>query len=467
MSKCLTLAEFERLSSGQLEEREEGTLRTHLETCETCRIAFQQYQRSQSSATFGDMPTETITTPPQPNVVDDTSPAAKIAKHFPKIEGYRIVGIIGQGGMGIVYRAVQTRLNRTVALKVLPAIVGTASPSAVSRFRREARAAARLHHTNIVPIYDFGESRDAYYCAMELIIGQPLNVLVRRFAEQSIGQVGPTRLAGALHTAMTDSREAAAVVVLEPGSVDEPPSSITSSSTGHGRPYYQQVARWMADAADALHYAHGEGIVHRDVKPANLILSTDGRIMVADFGLAKVVDDESLTLTGSFLGTLRYISPEQAMAKRVRVDHRTDIYSLGATMYELLCFQPAFPGDDDKEVLGAIIARDPAGPRKIDHHVPPELETICLKTLEKSPDARYATARALAEDLRCYIHDLPIRATRPGLVRRLFKFTRRHKAAVIAVVAVVLLVGTGTFSVRQWSHRRDADINAAIESGIS
>ncbi len=467
MSRCLSLAEIERLSSGELAEGEEGALRSHLETCETCRIAFEQYRSSQASANDGEVASKTVTTPPRPEDVDDTSPAAKVAQHFPKIDGYRIVGIVGQGGMGIVYRAVQTRLNRTVALKVLPAIVGTASPSAVTRFRREATAAARLHHTNIVPIYDFGESRDAYYCAMELITGQALNVLIRRFAEQNIGHVGPTRLATALHTAIADPKETATSPEPESDSVDEPPSSIASSSTGRGRPYYQQVARWMADAADALHYAHGEGIVHRDVKPANLILSTDGRIMIADFGLAKVVDDESLTLTGSLLGTLRYISPEQAMAKRVRVDHRTDIYSLGATMYELLCFQPAFPGDDDKEILGAIIARDPAGPRKVDHQVPPELETICLKTLEKSPEARYATARALAEDLRCYINDLPIRAKRPGLARRLMKFTRRHKAAVVAVVAVVLLAGAGAVCVKLWRDGREADIKAFIESGIA
>ena len=404
---------------------------------------------------------------------EDTSPKGKIAKHFPKIEGYRIAGVLGQGGMGIVYHAVQTKLNRAVALKVLPAIVGTASPSAVSRFRREATAAARLHHTNIVPIYDFGESRDSYYYAMELISGQPLNVLVRRFGEQNIGAVGPSRLAHAVHSAMMDTPAGLPEAGMDSRPGDESSGNIGSSTAGRGRPYYQQVARWMADAADALHYAHGEGVIHRDIKPSNLILSIDGRIMIADFGLAKLVGEESVTLTGSLLGTLRYISPEQAMAKRVRVDHRTDIYSLGAAMYELLCFQPAFPGDDDKEILGAIISRDPVRPRKVEHHVPHELETICLKTLEKSPDARYSSARGLAEDLRRYIHDLPIVAKRPGVVRRLFKFVRRHRAPVIAVVALVILVASALILVRvraelarERAERKAAEVLALCESGM-
>lgn len=174
-----------------------------------------------------------------------------------------------------------------------------------------------------------------------------------------------------------------------------------------------------------------------------------------------------MTMTGAFLGTLRYVSPEQAMTGRVRVDHRTDIYSLGATMYELLCFQPAFPGTDEKEVLGAILAREPTPPRKIHHAVPPELETICLKCLEKLPDARYANARGLADDLRRYINDLPIVAKPPGPITRVGKFVRRRKAPVIAVTAVVLLLFTGTFLVRARTANRKAQIRAKAESAVS
>ncbi|MEK7731658.1 MAG: serine/threonine-protein kinase, partial [Planctomycetota bacterium] len=384
-----------------------------------------------------------------------------------------ILGLLGQGGMGIVYRAVQAKLNRTVALKVLPAIMGAGNPNAVSRFRREAMAAARLHHTNIVPIHDFGESRDAYYYAMDLIVGQPLNTLIRRLADQHAASASPTRLAEMLRDGSREISPIDREELSSRSSVDESSTNIGSGSTGRGRAYYQQVARWMADAADALHYAHGQGIIHRDIKPANLILSHDGRIMVADFGLAKTVDEASVTMTGALLGSLRYVSPEQAMAKRVRVDHRTDIYSLGATLYELLCFQPAFPGSDEKEILGAIIARDPAAPRKIAPTVPSELDTICMKTLEKSPDARYATARALGEDLRRYIQDLPITAKRPGIAKRVVKFVKRRKAPVIAVTAVVLLCAAGLLIVHEQKARREANrqqlvaqIAALRESGM-
>ncbi|MFQ5589735.1 MAG: protein kinase [Phycisphaerae bacterium] len=399
-----------------------------------------------------------------PDAEESTSPAAKAARHLPRIEGYRISGVLGQGGMGIVYQAVQVKLGRAVALKVLPAIVGSASPVAVSRFRQEATAAAKLHHTNIVPIYDYGESQDAYYYAMELISGQPLNTLIRRFAQRELQSASTRRLAEVLHEVLNEPTSSQAEWTGDTESSGSLPA-IMASSTGRGRPYYLQVARWMADAADALHYAHSEGIIHRDIKPANLILSADGRIMIADFGLARDVGAGSFTMTGALVGTLRYISPEQAMAKRVRVDHRTDVYSLGATMYELLCFEPAFPGDDEKEVLGAIIARDPVHPRKIVQAVPHELETICLKTLEKSAASRYETARTLADDLRRYLHDLPIVATRPGPLKRAVKFARRRKALVAAVCASILLSATAVFWVRAETRRGKAELQALIERG--
>ncbi len=438
MSSCpgdLLLAQYSR---GQLGPAEAAQVRTHLEFCQTC---LSMLERAESPVERPPDHTVSVSPshPPLPDPGDDgSSPAARAAAHYPRIEGYRITGVLGQGGMGIVYRAVQTNLNRVVALKVLPAMVGAASPAAVARFRREATAAARLHHTNIIPIYDFGESRDAYFYAMELITGQPLNVLIQHLSKSDASTAPAHRLAEILYAA-TSGTVPPPPLGGSDGSHSSDRSGITTS-TGRGRFYFQQIARWMADAADALHYAHGQSIIHRDIKPGNLILSTDGRIMMADFGLAKSGEEESMTITGSLLGTVRYLSPEQAMAKRIPVDHRTDIYSLGATLYELLCFQPAFPGTDDKQVLAAIITREPAAPRKIMHAVPSELETICLKCLEKSPEARYATAKALADDLRCYLADMPIVAKRPGLIGRAVKFVRRRKAPVIAVTAGVLLV---------------------------
>ena len=458
MSLCLSNLDFVAYDAGMLDASRATAIREHLTSCTNCSSSYERF-RNQVAQTI-EAPSShppkfvgSIAPPAAPPQADDDA-----SRHYPKIDGYRILGLLGQGGMGIVYRAVQAKLNRTVALKVLPAIMGAGNPNAVARIRREAMAAARLHHTNIIPIHDFGESRDAYYYAMDLIVGQPLNTIIRRLADQHAVSASPTRLAEMLRDG---SREISPIDMAElasRSSADESSTNVGSSSTGRGRAYYQQVARWMADAADALHYAHGQGIIHRDIKPANLILSFDGRIMVADFGLAKTVDEASVTMTGALLGSLRYVSPEQAMAGRVRLDHRTDIYSLGATLYELLCFQPAFPGSDEKEILGAIIARDPAAPRKIAPTVPSELNTICMKTLEKSPEARYATAKALGEDLRRFIQDLPISAKRPGIAKRIGKFVKRHKAPVIAVTAVVLLATLSVVLVHEQKARREADV---------
>lgn len=448
MAGCATLSEFERLDGGLLDKARERAMREHLASCDACRVAYERYKQDQAflaeaKCALGEASDSRHWTQTA------SSSTGRVRKDAtPEIEGYRITGVLGQGGMGIVYRAVQTKLNRSVALKVLPAMVGAASPTAVSRFRREATAAARLHHTNIVPIYDFGECHDAYYYAMELITGQPLNVVIKRFSEENAAGASPAQLAGLLMTITSETAGTPPPSVTVSGTVaEEPPTMAGASSGGRGRLYYRQVARWMADAADALHYAHSQGIIHRDIKPANLILSADGRIMIADFGLAKSVDEDSVTMTGSLLGTVRYLSPEQAMARRIPVDHRTDIYSLGATMYELLCFAPAYPGSDDKQVLSWIITRDPTPPRKIASSVPPELETICLKALEKAPEARYATSRAFADDLRRYTHDLPIVAKRPGAVARGMKFVRRHKIPVIAGALILAVSAVGSVAV--------------------
>ncbi|MGD2109978.1 MAG: serine/threonine-protein kinase, partial [Phycisphaerae bacterium] len=375
------------------------------------------------------------------NVVRDRPVSGAGPAAVPSIDGYEIEGVLGQGGMGIVYRAKQTKLQRVVALKVLPAIVGSANPAAVERFRREATAAASLHHTNIVPIYDFGESRDAYYYAMELIDGLPLDEVIQRLSTIAAPSASIIDLASMLQemistASVADSQSEAN----ERGPERSASPGRGSSSTGRDRAYFRHIARWIADAAEALQYAHNHSIIHRDIKPSNLIVTVEDRIMIADFGLAKSTDEHSITMTGALMGSLRYMSPEQAMAKRVHVDHRTDVYSLGATLYELLTLRPAFPGGDDKRVLGAIISREPTAPRKINSSVPKELETICLKTLEKSPDARYDTARALGEDLRSYINDQPITARRPSLATRALRYARRHGEALTAAAFALFVV---------------------------
>lgn len=439
MSLCLSNLDFVAYDDGMLDASRAAGVREHLKICDTCRSAFERFhnqpaQTIESPASRWPVLEGSIPSPaPSPTGPDDA------VRHYPKIDGYRILGVLGQGGMGIVYRAEEIGLDRIVALKVLPAIV--ADRTAVALFEREAKAAARMHHIHIVPVYHFGESHDGPYYAMELIDGKPLNELIIAFARQNISTASPARLATLLKQNTTGTPLARDDENADETIVSSSSGVISSSSTGRGRAYFLQVAHWMADAADALHYAHGQDITHRDIKPGNMILSTDGRIMITDFGLAKCKSDQSLSVVGVLRGAIRYMSPEQAMAGHVRIDHRTDIWSLGATMYELLTFVPAFPGTDSKEVLAAIITKDPTPPRKIAHAVPSALETICLKALEKSPDDRYATARALAEQLWRYINDLPI--DRTGLVRRIIKFIKRHKAPVIAATAVVMLSAMG------------------------
>ena len=199
-------------------------------------------------------------------------------------------------------------------------------------------------------------------------------------------------------------------------------------------------------AAEALEHAHSLGVIHRDIKPSNLLVDVRGNLWITDFGLAQMESGATLTMTGDILGTLRYMSPEQALAKRVLVDHRTDIYSLGVTLYELLTLQPAFPADDRHELLRQIAFEEPKPPRRVNKAIPAELETIVLKAMAKNPAERYATAQELADDLRRFLADEPIRARRPNVLQRMRKWSRRHRAIVTtacAVAACALLIGTG------------------------
>jgi serine/threonine protein kinase/Flp pilus assembly protein TadD len=338
---------------------------------------------------------------------------------------FRIIREVGRGGMGIVYEAEQLSLGRRVALKVLP-FAATLDPRHLQRFHNEARAAAGLHHTNIVPVYGVGNERGVHYYAMQFIEGRTLADLIAEQRREAVRQV-PT----------TD--EAAAAT---PSASTVRPAAQATSAAPRDAAYFRRAAAWGIQAAEALDCAHGLGVVHRDVKPANLLVDGAGRLWVTDFGLAQVQSDARLTMTGDLMGTLRYMSPEQALAKRVVIDHRTDLYSLGATLYELLTLGPAFAGADRQELLRQIAFEEPKPPRRLNRAVPMELETIVLKALEKDPAERYATAQELADDLRRFQEDRPIRARRASVVQRLRKLARRHRAAVGAG-AVCLLVALG------------------------
>jgi serine/threonine protein kinase len=342
---------------------------------------------------------------------------------------FRIVREVGRGGMGIVYEAEQISLGRRVALKVLP-FAATLDPRQLQRFHNEARAAASLDHPHIVHVHAVGCERAVHFYAMQFIDGQTLAATIADLRQRS-GRPVPT-----------EQQPTTPHVHGQPA----PPSAETApraaASTERVRPdraHFRRVAEWGAQAAEALDHAHQLGIVHRDVKPANLLVDGRGGLWVTDFGLAHIQSDSRLTMTGDLVGTLRYMSPEQALAQRVVIDHRTDVYSLGATLYELLTLEPAFRGNDRQELLRQIAFEEPRAPRRINKAIPAELETIVLKAMEKNPADRYATAKNLAEDLRRFLADEPIRARPAGVVRRLRKWGRRHQAAVVASIVVLAL----------------------------
>lgn len=334
---------------------------------------------------------------------------------------FQIVREIARGGMGVVYEAMQLSLGRRVALKVLP-FAAALDERQLQRFRIESQAAAQLHHTNIVPVYAVGCERGVHYYAMQLIEGMSLADLLKNLRATRDGDMR-------LRLEETGSVTNSAVDTL---------AAIHSSTLTAGKTRWKQVAQWIVEIADALEFAHAAGVIHRDIKPANLLVDDKGRIWIADFGLAYVASDVSMTRSGELVGTLRYMSPEQAQGQRASVDHRTDVYSLGATLYELLTLCPLFPAEDRAALLYQILHEDPRPPHLVEPAVPRELETIVLKSLAKSAAERYSSAAEMAEDLRRYLTERPILAKRPTLLDRTRKWFRRHPGLLTAAALLLL-----------------------------
>ncbi len=369
---------------------------------------------------------------------------------------FRIIRELGRGGMGVVYEAEQLSLGRRIALKVLPFAL-TLDPRQLQRFKNEARAAAQLHHQNIVPIYFVGCERAVHFYAMQYIEGQSLAEVIQGLRRVS-GLEGVARPERAWETASTPFQRvppeattgpyAQPAPAATPDTVSDSASALATSYSSDGPRFFRTAAQLGVQAAEALEHAHQYGVVHRDIKPGNLLVDTQGNLWVADFGLAQFQSDSALTMTGDLLGTLRYMSPEQALAQRGVVDHRADIYSLGATLYELLTLAPAYGGRDRHELLRQIAFDEPRPPRRLNPAIPADLETIILKAMAKAVEERYATARELADDLRCFLEHKPIRARRPTLLERGSKWVRRHQALVgmavllLAVTVVALAAST-------------------------
>jgi WD40 repeat protein len=451
---------------------------------------------------------------------DGSAPRPLADSHPDQIGDYRIVREVGRGGMGVVYEAEQVSLGRRVALKVLPGSV-LGDRKTQERFRREAKAAARLHHTNIVPVFEVGRDGDVSFYAMQLIVGQGLDQVIddlRRLHElgQDAGAHGPgdpgspdppatarsTTVAESIPPGRQPSRVAELVLsdrmvseglgspatgpsartgvpAPEPfdpdatsdvGPVDvgeahpqAPPEPDPSGSallpggqhvseldtSGRRQPFFRSVAQIGRQVAQGLAYAHARGIVHRDIKPSNLLLDTSGIVWITDFGLAKTEDDR-LTATGDILGTLRYIAPERF---RGECDARADSYALGLTLYELLTLRPAYDSPDRLRLIEQVKNEEPPRPRSLDSRIPRDLETIVTKAIDKEPARRYATADALAEDLRRFLVDEPIKARQVSTAERYWRWARRNPViaalgAVLTAVLVIVAVGSSLAAIR-------------------
>ena len=330
----------------------------------------------------------------------------------------RCCGAWARGAQGEVYEARQESLGRLVALKILPMHL-TLNPERVLRFRREAEAGGRLDHPHTVGVHSVGIYEGCHYIAQELVAGG-----------HTLGdRIGEARKAGELP-----------------------------------RDWYETTAQLFLHVAEAVDAAHGSGIIHRDLKPGNILLAADGTPKVADFGLAMVEDDLHRSVTGELIGTPFYMSPEQGTGSRTGVDRRTDVFSLGATLYETLTLERPFDAETRDKIVELIQFKEPRDPRKVRHAVPHELALICMKALEKRRERRYQTAGELADDLRRYLGHEPIRARAPGPVMRLGKWVRRHPVRTgfaLTYALVIVLLGV-YWRENQRVVERDVRLNTMV-----
>ncbi|QDV23333.1 serine/threonine-protein kinase [Aureliella helgolandensis] len=333
---------------------------------------------------------------------------------------FRLLHEIGRGGMGVVYEARQASLNRTVAIKLLP-LASMLDAHQIARFQNEAHAAGLLNHANIVPVYCVGVERGIHFYAMQLINGLSMEAWIEEQRSYRHEQWNPS-----------------------------------------GCVAWQTIVSWAAQISEALHAAHEAGVVHRDVKPSNLMLDEAGKVWITDFGLARVQSDVSLTGSGDLLGTMRYMSPEQACGEAALVDGRCDIYSLAATIYEMLALRPVHEGSDAATLLKKIDAHQLTPLRQICRELPRDLETVLHKALSKSRDQRYETARDFAADLRRVLAEEPTVARPPTPLDRIVRWGSKHRRSVLAslLIAALAVIGLGVGTAMLAAEKSISDANA-------
>ncbi len=426
MTGCSNALMLTLLLDEQLGEDAQARLVDHVESCTDCQARLKELTSSPSQIidteqirrSLGD-PLLTIDYPilgldaaartdrSGRKPLDGRAEGPAADGEFPVVEGYQFLSVLGHGGMGVVYKARQEKLNRCVALKMIRA-GNLAGPEDLARFRIEAEVMARQRHPHIIQIFDIGEAGGLPYVALELLDGGSLD----------------TRLGGSP----------------QPGSA---------------------AAGLLATLARAVHAAHRAGIIHRDLKPSNVLFDSGGTPRITDFGLAKRLEEDGYTATGQVLGSPSYIPPEQALGQAKDVGPAADIYALGAILYEMLTGRPPFKGMSAVETVMQVIHDDPVPPSSLQNQVPRDLETICLKCLEKEPGKRYATAQDLADDLDRYLSDRPIQARPTPALERGLKWARRRPIASFLMafggVLLAMLVGTGLWLEAEHRGKRRPD----------
>jgi eukaryotic-like serine/threonine-protein kinase len=431
MTGCSSDMMLARLLDEQLDEADHASIVDHVESCVCCQERLKELTSDCSRLLDIDELNRSFTDPGltiDHPVFGSSGPASRNLSCFkskedpaawhrsdselPEVEGYKILAVLGHGGMGVVYKAHQERLSRFVALKMIRA-GSLAKPEDLARFRIEAEAVAKQRHPNIIQIFDIGEVGGLPFVALELLEGGSLDAFL--------------------------------------GGTPQPGES---------------SARLSATLASAVHAAHQAGIIHRDLKPSNVMFTKDGIPKIMDFGLAKRLEEEGYTETGQVLGSPSYIPPEQAQGRAKEVGPEADVYALGAILYEMLTGRPPFKGTTPVATVMQVLNEDPVPPSHLQSQVPRDLETICLKCLAKEPHKRYRSALALADDLDRYLASRPIQARRTPILERGFKCVRRRpiSSLLLAFGAVVMSIG-----LINW-FRSQADYRAArirYEAGLT